>query len=145
MYVFHCRTSCRPGRTNRNTPRVCVDDGETFCFSITTSSESPTCLYTRNTRKRYAGHLATSLSAHRLGRRHQVIICRAPPTTPLQHLSLSSVNRVSQAHLLLYSESADETPPRGQSFPIRSWVDLPHICDSSPCRAFHFQVYQNCF
>src|SRR6266852_7070270 len=30
-------------------------------------------------------------------------------------------------------------------FPIRSWVDLPHVCDSSNWMAFHFQDCQICF
>jgi hypothetical protein len=34
---------------------------------------------------------------------------------------------------------------RCQSFPIRSWIDLPHVCNSSPCMAFHFRDCQNCF
>src|SRR6266849_3618231 len=31
-----------------------------------------------------------------------------------------------------------------QSFPIRSWVDLPHVCESSNRLASHFQDCQNC-
>src|SRR5260370_32767525 len=34
---------------------------------------------------------------------------------------------------------------RCQSFRIRSWVDLPHVCETLPRLAFHFQDYQNCF
>jgi hypothetical protein len=36
---------------------------------------------------------------------------------------------------------------RCQSFPspIRSWVDLPHVCDTSNYLAFHFRGCQNCF
>src|SRR6266566_6997839 len=29
-------------------------------------------------------------------------------------------------------------------FPIRSWVDLPHVCNSSAWIAFHFPDCQNC-
>src|SRR6266478_4381397 len=32
-----------------------------------------------------------------------------------------------------------------RSFPIRSWVELPHVCNSSICLAFHFRDCQNCF
>ena len=32
---------------------------------------------------------------------------------------------------------------RYQSFPIRSWMDLPHVCDTSSCLAFHFRDHQN--
>src|SRR6266403_4100195 len=32
-----------------------------------------------------------------------------------------------------------------RSFPIRSWVDLPLICEASGCLAFHFRDCQNCF
>src|SRR6266436_3578483 len=32
-----------------------------------------------------------------------------------------------------------------RSFPIRSWVDLPLICDSSVWMAFHFRDCRNCF
>ena len=32
-----------------------------------------------------------------------------------------------------------------QSFPIRSWVDLPDICSASRCVTFHFRDCQNCF
>src|SRR6266849_218835 len=31
------------------------------------------------------------------------------------------------------------------SFPIRSWVDLHHVCETSRCMAFHFPDCQNCF
>src|SRR6266852_841265 len=31
------------------------------------------------------------------------------------------------------------------SFPIHSWVDLPHVCNPSNCLAFHFRGCQNCF
>src|SRR6266481_6363663 len=34
---------------------------------------------------------------------------------------------------------------RCRSFPIRSWMDLPHVCDTSNCLAFHFWECQNCF
>src|SRR6266852_1909863 len=34
---------------------------------------------------------------------------------------------------------------RRQSFPIRSWVDLPLVCDPSSGLAFHFQDCQNYF
>ena len=30
-------------------------------------------------------------------------------------------------------------------FPIRSWVDLPHVCSTSNCLAFHFRDCQICF
>jgi hypothetical protein len=30
-------------------------------------------------------------------------------------------------------------------FPIRSWMDLPHIFDTSNCMAFHFRDCQDCF
>ena len=32
-----------------------------------------------------------------------------------------------------------------QSFPIRSWVDLPHVCDPSNWMAYHFRDFQSCF
>jgi hypothetical protein len=32
-----------------------------------------------------------------------------------------------------------------QSFLIRSWVDLHHVCDISGYLAFHFWDYQNFF
>jgi len=32
-----------------------------------------------------------------------------------------------------------------QSFLIRSWMDLPHVCDTSRCLAFYFRDCQNCF
>src|SRR6266436_96983 len=32
-----------------------------------------------------------------------------------------------------------------QLFPIRSWVDLPHVCKPSNWMAFHFRDCQNCF
>src|SRR6266403_4778984 len=32
-----------------------------------------------------------------------------------------------------------------RSFPIRSWVDLPLVCEPSSCLAFHFRDCQNCF
>src|SRR6266478_4370374 len=31
------------------------------------------------------------------------------------------------------------------SLPMRSWVDLPHVCESSSWMAFHFRDCQNCF
>src|SRR6266852_9853572 len=31
------------------------------------------------------------------------------------------------------------------SFPIPSWVDLPHTCETSPCVAFHSRDCQNFF
>src|SRR6266852_4744954 len=35
---------------------------------------------------------------------------------------------------------------RCQSFPIRSWVDLPHhVCNPSTCMPLRFQDCQNCF
>ena len=34
---------------------------------------------------------------------------------------------------------------RRQSFPIRSWVDLPHVCDTSRWKASHFRDCQICF
>src|ERR1700674_2864657 len=34
---------------------------------------------------------------------------------------------------------------RCQSFPIRSWMDLPHVCEDSDCLTFHFRDCQNCF
>src|SRR6266849_7837187 len=33
----------------------------------------------------------------------------------------------------------------GQFFPIHSWVDLRHVCDTSPLLPFHFQDCQNYF
>src|SRR6266852_6048510 len=32
-----------------------------------------------------------------------------------------------------------------QPFPIPSWVDPPHVCDSSRWVALHFRHCQNCF
>src|SRR6266849_2734564 len=32
-----------------------------------------------------------------------------------------------------------------QPFPIRYWVDLPQVCESSPCLGFHFWGCQNYF
>src|ERR1700733_10502406 len=34
---------------------------------------------------------------------------------------------------------------RCQSFPIHSWVDLPHVCDTSSCLTSHFRDCQNSF
>ena len=36
-------------------------------------------------------------------------------------------------------------PRAGQFFPIHSWVDLRHVCDTSTCLAFHFRDYQTFF
>ena len=33
----------------------------------------------------------------------------------------------------------------GQFFPIHSWVDLRHVCDTSTWMPFHFRDYRNCF
>src|SRR6267154_3131268 len=30
-------------------------------------------------------------------------------------------------------------------FQIRSSVDLPHVCEASPCAAYRFRDYRNCF
>jgi hypothetical protein len=43
----------------------------------------------------------------------------------------------------LQLSSFDETPP--VSFLIRSWVDLPHVCETSIWMAFHFRDFQHCF
>ena len=32
-----------------------------------------------------------------------------------------------------------------QSFPNRSWVDLPHICDNSFWMEFHFRGFKHCY
>src|SRR6266852_1116164 len=34
---------------------------------------------------------------------------------------------------------------RCQSFPIRSWMDLPRVCNPAFCLAFHFRGCQDCF
>src|SRR6266567_8818136 len=33
----------------------------------------------------------------------------------------------------------------GQFLPIHSWVDLRHVCDTSPCIPFHFRDYRDYF
>jgi hypothetical protein len=56
----------------------CMSTMEKNCFRITTSPESATFLYTRNTRKGHTGRLA-SLTSHRRGHLHGLVIGNGQP------------------------------------------------------------------
>ncbi len=138
---------------------MCVDDGEVLSW-ISTSLESVPFLYTGNTRKGHSQPCLSSLRAVSL--HHQA------RTTSLWHLgrAIAYVKSASRALRIGNWEKSWErdagpgaipgadraaallrwsnTTCRSR-FPIRSWVDLPHVCNSSVCLGFHLQDCQNCF
>jgi hypothetical protein len=113
-----------------------------YCFWITTSPESAACLYRQNTCEGHAGCLASLASYH----------CATPTT---QYTKRGQHHCGARAHRSCVSNRPQDRPEFGfgntfgsnataipradisaalvvmmkrcQSFPIRSWVDPPHV------------------
>jgi hypothetical protein len=132
----------------------CLSKVEERCSWIATSPESATLLYTRNTRK---GHSVDVWPALPLIVRGDMTLSGTDNTMA----ALGQSNRVCQVYLALAGWQLEEVLaamevsfpeltelrllPEFQSFPIRSWMDLRHVCESSNSMAFHFRDCQNCF
>ena len=136
----------------------CVSTMAKPCVQITTSPESATRLYTPNTRKRQAGRLA-NLSSHCSG---QCCIlfshgqCYLGTWAEQSHMSSPVLAPCGLAIGNCLGSDAGVIPGvdtsvlfphivKHESFPIRSWVGLRHLCDSSPYIPFHFRDCRNYF
>ena len=56
-------------------------------------------------------------------------------------VALEHSNRICEVHLWETGQMEKVLAAMQVSFPIRSWVDLHHVCGSSSWKAFHFRDY----